>query len=84
MYIRTKGARDLLIGLGLATNVIALDSRLQTVLKNVGAVLPSDVASNRAKYKLLEQELLEKVCQPCSITGAHLDRILFNKWQDVI
>jgi len=83
IYIRSKGARDLLISLGLAENAIALDSRLQTVLKNAGASLPSDLATNRVKYKSLEQELLEKVCQPCSITGGHLDRILFSKWKEV-
>lgn len=82
-YIRSKGARDLLIDLGLVENAIALDSRLQTVLKNVGASLPSDLATNRAKYRSLEQELLEKVCEPCSITGGHLDRILFSKWKKV-
>lgn len=83
-YIRNKGARDLLIGLGLAKNVIALDSRLQTVLKKLGAKLPDDLAANRLRYKAIERELLETVCQPCLITGAHLDRILFNKWKEII
>lgn len=82
-YIRSKGARDLLIGLGLAENVIALDSRLQTVLKKTGISVPSDLASNRGKYKSLERELLEKVCKPCSISGAHFDRILFSKWKEI-
>jgi hypothetical protein len=82
-YIRSKGARDLLIGLGLVENAIALDSRLQTVLKNVGVSLPADLATNRVKYKSLELELLEKVCRPCRISGAHFDRILFGKWRAV-
>ena len=83
-YIRSKGARDLLIGLGLAENAIALDSRLQAVLTKSGISLPTDLATNRVKYKSLERELLSKVCKPCSISGAHFDRILFNKWQEVI
>jgi hypothetical protein len=82
-YIRSKGARDLLIGLGLVENAIALDSRLQKILTNVGISLPADLATNRVKYKSLELELLQKVCQPCSITGAHFDRILFGKWREV-
>lgn len=82
-YVRSKGARDLLIGLGLVKNAIALDSRLQTVLKNVGARVPTDLATNRVRYKALERELLEGVCRPCSISGAHLDRILFAKWKEV-
>ncbi len=83
-YIRSKGARDLLIGLGLVENAIALDSRLQTVLRNVGAEVPPDLAVNRVKYKSLERELLDKVCVPCAITGAHLDRILFSKWKEIL
>jgi hypothetical protein len=83
-YIKNKGARDLLIELGLVHNAIAFDSRLKSVLSNVGAVFPTDVASNRARYRALEQELLSKVCAPCGITGGHLDRILFNRWKDVV
>lgn len=82
-YIRSKGARDLLIGLGLVENAIALDSRLQKVLTNVGVLLPADLANNRVKYKSLEHELLQKVCKPCRISGAHFDRILFGKWREV-
>ena len=45
--------------------------------------LPPDLATNRVQYKLLEQELLQKVCQPCSITGGKLDRMLFSNWKEV-
>ncbi len=82
-YIRSKGARDLLIGLGLVENAIALDSRLQKVLIRVGVSLPADLATNRVKYKSLELELLQEVCQPCCVSGAHFDRILFAKWREV-
>lgn len=82
-YIKNKGARDLLIGLGLAQSVIAFDTRLRTVLTKLGANLPPDLASNKIKYRMLEQELLAKVCGPCSISGGHLDRILFSRWRDV-
>lgn len=83
-YIRSKGARDLLIGLGMVENAIALDSRLQKVLSRVGIELPDDLAMNRSKYKLLESELLQKICKPCGVTGAHFDRILFNNGDDVV
>lgn len=82
-YIRHKGARDLLIGLGLVEDAVAFDSRLQAVLKNLGAELPADLATNRVKYKMLEQELIAKVCIPCGVTGGHLDRILFRKWKEI-
>ncbi len=83
-YMRSKGARDLLIDLGLVKDAIALDSRLQRVLTNVGISLPADLATNRVKYKSHERELLQKVCKPCSVTGAHFDRILFSKWKEAI
>ena len=81
--IKNKGARDLLIELGLVLNAIALDTRLKSVLKRLGANLPDDITTNRARYRSLEQELLSKICIPCSITGGHLDRILFNRWKEV-
>lgn len=82
-FIRNKGARDLLIWLGLAENAIALDSRVQAALTRMGMSLPPDLAANKTKYKSLERELLEKVCVPCSISGAHLDRILFYRWKEL-
>jgi hypothetical protein len=82
-YIKNKGARDLLIELGLVQNAIAFDTRLKAVLQRLGANLPEDLTSNPACYKSLEQELLSKVCIPCSITGGHLDRILFNRSKEV-
>ncbi len=82
--IRSKGARDLLIGLGIVENAIALDSRLQKILSEAGVKLRNDLAVNRASYKLLESELLQKVCEPCGVTGAHFDRILFNNWKDLV
>jgi hypothetical protein len=82
-YIKNKGARDLLIDLGLVRDAIALDSRLQGVLRSVGVDLPDDVTTNKLKYRSLERELLEKVCGPCSMSGGHFDRIHFKRWKDV-
>ncbi|MFZ5539383.1 MAG: hypothetical protein ACOY5V_06555 [Pseudomonadota bacterium] len=82
-YIKDKGARDLLIELGLVRDAIAFDTRLKAVLERLGAELPKDLATNRARYKALERELLSKVCVPCGVSGGHLDRILFNHWQEV-
>jgi hypothetical protein len=82
-YIKLKGARDLLIELGLVQDAIALDSRLKAVLTRLGATLPEDIGTNSVLYAALEHELLEKVCAPSSITGGHLDRILFSRWKSV-
>lgn len=83
-YVKNKGARDLLIGLGLVHRAIAFDSRLMKVLEHVGVQIPADLAANKPKYKALEQELLEKVCEASNITGGHLDRILFAKYAEIM
>ena len=83
-YVKNKGARDLLIGLGLVNRAIAFDSRLMKVLEHVGVQIPADLAANKPKYKALEQELLKKVCEASGITGGHLDRILFAKYSEIV
>lgn len=83
-YVKNKGARDLLIGLGLVERAIAFDTRVMSVLKHLGAELPDDIAASKRRYKALETELIEKVCVPNKITGGHLDRILFNRSKEII
>lgn len=83
-YVKNKGARDLLIGLGLIERAIAFDSRVIGVLKHLGADLPADLATNKPKYKALESELIAKICEPCGITGGHLDRILFSRGKEIV
>ena len=83
-YVKNKGARDLLIGLGLVQRAIAFDTRLIKVLNHLGAQLPNDLAFNKSKYKALETELIEKVCEPSEITGSHFDRILFSRSKEIV
>lgn len=83
-YVKNKGARDLLIGLGLVERAIAFDTRLVNVLEHLGAKLPSDLAANKPKYKALEAELIQTVCDPSEITGGHFDRILFGRYKEIV
>jgi hypothetical protein len=83
-YVKNKGARDLLIGLGLVERAIAFDTRLVKVLEHLGANLPGDIAANKPKYKALEAELIETVCVPSAITGGHFDRILFGRYKEIV
>lgn len=82
-YIKLKGARDLLVELGVVTNVVALDTRILNVLRRVGATIPRDVRTNPERYRQLQDELLNKVCKPLGITGAALDRTLFQHYKDL-
>jgi hypothetical protein len=83
-YLKNKGARDLLIGLGLIERAIAFDTRLVGILRHLGANLPNDLVSSKPKYKALETELIERVCKPKEITGGHFDRILFRNYKKIM
>lgn len=74
-----KGARDTLIELRLAENCMALDARIYGVLKKVGVrVSPEDI------FKQIEGELIEKVAKPLNMSGAVLDRILFQNYTRIV
>jgi hypothetical protein len=74
-----KCARDTLIELRLASNCMALDTRIFGVLKKVGVrVGPDDI------YKQIEKELREKVAEPLGISASLLDRILFRKYDQIL
>jgi len=83
-YIKSKSARDFLMGLGLTSNAIALDVRLQNILKNkVGLDLSEGIASNPELYDKTEQELLSKVCVPLNLSGVKFDRILYQNYDKI-
>jgi hypothetical protein len=77
-YVKHKGARDLLIGLGAVKNAIALDVRWKNILQGAGVAVPRNFQTSRSTYEQLEREILEKVCKPLGVTGAHLDRAFFK------
>jgi hypothetical protein len=78
-FFGDKGARDTLIELGLAQNCMALDVRIYGVLDKVGVkVSPKDI------YRQIEKELIQKVGKPLGISGALLDRILFQNYSRIL
>jgi hypothetical protein len=83
-YIKLKGARDLLAELGLATDIIAFDTRLLKILKALNVDVPDDVRTNRRLYKKFQDELITKVCGPACIAGVMLDRILYQNYRAII
>jgi len=82
-YIKLKGSRDLSAGLGLAKNVIGLDVRLLTLLRLVKVDIPKRVQTSSDVYKAVHDALLRQVCRPIGITGAQLDRILYNNYDEI-
>jgi len=83
-YIEQKGARDLLAGLGLAVNVVALDIRLITILHRLGVSTPPDLQTNPLRYTEFEREVLARVCAPLGITGVELDRTLYHNYKAIV
>jgi hypothetical protein len=75
-YYGKKGARDTLIELGLAKECLALDARILGLLDKVGVEIKR--GSLDRDYERIEQELVEKVAKPLGISGARLDRVLFQ------
>ncbi len=75
-YYGKKGARDTLIELGLAKECLALDARILGLLKKVEVEIKK--GSLDREYERIEGELIEKVAKPLGISGARLDRILFQ------
>lgn len=70
-----------MIELRLAADRLALDLRLNRILKAVGAHLPKSLKKN---YEQIESELIEKVAKPTGLSGGQLDRILFQNYSDIM
>lgn len=76
MYIKSKGARDLLMELGLVRNAIALDARVQAVFHKIGIPMPK--ITNFRLYEIVENEILTKICEPLGLLGVEFDRMLYQ------
>lgn len=84
MYIKNKGARDLLMELGLIRNAIALDVRIQTILQKVGIEVLKDFQNNSKLYDEIENDILTKICTPLGISGVEFDRMLYQNYEDIM
>jgi thermostable 8-oxoguanine DNA glycosylase len=81
-YIKSKGARDFLMDLGLVRDAIAIDVRLQNVLKKIGINIPEGV-SNPKLYDKVEEELLSKVCKPLNLSNVEFDRMIYHNYDKI-
>lgn len=76
-YFKAKGARDFLTtGLGMATDVIALDSRVMGIVRRIVPDLPDKV--NNGNYEAIETFLVTHVCQPLKMSAVQFDQLLFR------
>jgi hypothetical protein len=81
-YFGPKGSRDFLTtGLGLATDLIALDSRVMGVVRRIVPEWPETVKKD--EYDALEDYLVHEVCTPLSIPPVLLDQLLFRHSKEI-
>jgi len=84
-FMKSKSARDFLMGLGMNTNTIAIDIRIQNVFLHAGVSFPSaSKLSNPKVYDDLEQQIIEKICKPLSIRPLVFDRILYQNYNKIL
>lgn len=83
-YIKTKGARDLLMELGIVKNAIAFDVRVINILQKIGVNLPDNFTANPRLYSKIEKEILDKICEPLGISGVMFDRMLYQNYNKIL
>lgn len=77
-FMKEKGARDFLTtGLGMASDVIALDSRVMRIATRIVPDLPPKVTTRN--YGPIEAFLIEHVCTPLGLSAVQFDQILFHR-----
>jgi hypothetical protein len=81
--IQSKSARDFLMEHGLIRDAVAIDIRIQNILKKVGIRLPKGFQTTPKVYDYLEAEILNKVCKPLKLTGMQFDRMLFQNYDEI-
>lgn len=84
MYLKSKGARDLLKELSLVRNAIALDVRVQNVLRKAGIQVPEGLGGDAKLYDEVQDDILEKICKPLGISGIEFDRILYQNYDEIM
>jgi len=84
-FIKSKGARDFLMGQGLVRNAVAFDVRVITILrKKVGIKIPGGYENDEKLYDNIEKDVLSKICNPLGISGVQFDRMLFQNYDKIM
>jgi len=83
MYIKNKGARDLLMELGLVRNAIALDARIQAIFQKIGIQMP-EISGDFRLYEEIENDILTKICKSLGLLGVEFDRMLYQNKKEIM
>jgi hypothetical protein len=82
-FIKNKGARDLLMELGIVKDAIALDVRIRNIFAKLQINTPKNFSNSRI-YDQVENDILSKICRPLDLTGVELDRILYQNYAAIM
>jgi hypothetical protein len=84
--VGAKGALDLLMGLGLIRNSIALDRPVvnSNALRAAGVTGLKKAPSDREAYGALEKQVIENVAMPLGQEPVLVDRTLFQRTKAVL
>lgn len=82
-FIKSKSARDILMQFGLIREALALDIRVQNIMKKVGIKLPKGFVNNPKLYDEVEKTLLNKICRPLNLSGVQFDRMLYQNYDGI-
>lgn len=83
-FLKSKSARDFLMGQGICTETIAIDIRIQNIFKKINIVIPNNILYNPSIYNNIEKEIIEKICKPLNIVPMQLDRILYQNYDKIM
>lgn len=82
-FVKSKSSRDFLMALGLIKDAIALDIRVQNILKKVGVRVPKGLVGNSEIYDEAEKELLNRLCKPLRLSGVQFDRMIYQNYDKI-
>jgi putative zinc finger/helix-turn-helix YgiT family protein len=83
-YFGSKCARDALMELGLVEQALAFDSRVTTLLREVGVEIDERFESSEKVYAREERRLLSELCEPLGMKGVEFDRMLYQDYDAIL
>ena len=84
-FLKNKSARDFLMSMGINTNTLALDIRIQNIFRHFDINFPTQAELARKPiYDKTEKEIIEKICKPLNIEPINFDRVLFQHYSKIV
>ncbi len=83
-HVNLKGARDLLMELGMHRNSIALDARVMSVLRAAGLSESESAPSKAEVYREIEMAIISNVADPFGLEPVVVDRTMYQRQKEIV